>query len=192
MTHFAGSEVIRASVWIRPLGPARDKLAELMRLVQERCGGPQFQPHLTLLEGIESTRAEADARLKRLAAKVKPFDLELGDVGWRDEYYRSLYVNVLLCRELEDAQALAHEIFEMNPAPPYEPHVSLHYGEIEPETKRLLAAEIGLVDATFTADSIHLVNAAHGIPIAEWRTMSERSLVVPRQKRAGPEARSAR
>ena len=177
MTHVDTSPVVRASLWILPGGEALERIQHVMRLVHKRGGGPHFRPHVTLLTGIERTQASAELQLKHLAAQVKPFNIQLGRVEWRSEYFRCLYAVAALSDELAAARRAAYDVFEMNPPPPYEPHLSLLYGATDEALKSELAKEAGgSVDVSFQATSVHLVNAVPGVPVTEWRTLAERTL----------------
>ena len=174
MGHIDRSEVVRASVWIRPTGEALGRIREVTRCLSLRGGGPEVEPHLTLLAGIETTRMDAGLKLKRLASRLSPFTVRLGKIDWRADYFRCLYVTIERTRELVAAQRAAHEAFEMNPPAPFKPRVSLFYGTLDDETERELAeATGGSLDVSFKATAVQLVNAAPGVPVSEWRTMSE-------------------
>ncbi len=178
MGHIDTSEVIRASVWIRPTGEALDRIREVTRRLSVRGRGPEVEPHLTLLSGIETTRVDAGLKLKRLASRLSPFTVRMGKIDWRADYFRCLYVTVERSRELVAAQRAAHEAFEMNPPVPFKPRVSLFYGTLEDEAEREIAeATGGSLDASFEARAVQLVNAAPGVPVSAWRTMSEWKLV---------------
>src|SRR5688500_923979 len=112
MAHIDTSEVIRASVWIRPTGEALDRIREVTRRLSVRDRGPEVEPHLTLLSGIETTRVDAGLKLKRLASRLSPFTVRMGKIDWRADYYRCLYVTVQRTSELVAAQRAAHEAFE--------------------------------------------------------------------------------
>ena len=68
MGHLDTSEIIRASVWIRPTGEALDRILEVTRRLTTRKEGPGVPPHLTLLSGIETTRARMPSASSMLAA----------------------------------------------------------------------------------------------------------------------------
>lgn len=180
MAHLDTSDIVRASVWILPTGAALDTIVKAARAVRQRARGPDVHPHLTLLKGIETTRDNAELKLKRLASRLKPFTVRLGRIAWQQDYFRCLYATAGLTAELTAAQRVAHEVFEMNPPEPFEPHVSLLYGSLDEAVQKALAAEAGgSLDVTFDANSVHLVNAALSVPVTEWRTLAERRFAVP-------------
>ncbi len=177
MAHIDTSDVIRGSVWIRPTGDALGKIQKTINLVHKRGGGPPVQPHVTLLTGMETTHASAELKLKRLASRMKPFTLKLGRIDWRHEYFRTLFATVEPSKELACAQLDAYDVFEMKPAPPFEPHLSLLYADIDDALKRELAASAGgTLDIAFEVTAVHLVNASPSLPVTAWRTIAEHTL----------------
>ncbi len=177
MAHIDTSEVVRASVWIRPTGDALDQIQKVSRLAHRHGGGSQVQPHVTLLFGMETTRASAGLKLKHLAARMQPFTIRLGKIAWRQDYFHCLYAAVESSPELAAAQRDAYDAFEMKPAPPFEPHLSLLYGNLDAAVKKKLAAESGgTLDLAFEVHAVHLVNASMGVPVTEWRTLAEHAL----------------
>lgn len=170
-------QLIRGSLWLRPTGPVLERLQELIRRLTARFGGHWPQPHVSLLGGIELTADGAEARLAALAERLRPVPIRLGALGYRNEHFRCFFASVEPSAELLDAQRAACEIFELKPAEPYEPHLSLLYGQIDEPTKAHLAKELGgRLDLSFTATSVHLVNASAAVPVARWHSLYERAL----------------
>jgi 2'-5' RNA ligase len=179
VAHIDTSPIVRASLWILPTGGALDQIQHLTHLVHRRGGGPRFKPHLTLLSGIERTQADAELKLKHLAFRIRPFEIRLGRIEWRQEYFRCLYATAALSPELAAAQREAYEVFEMNPPPPFEPHVSLLYGSLDEALKKELAGEAGgSLDVSFNATAVHLVNASPSVPVTGWKALAERQFAA--------------
>ena len=177
MAHIDTSEIIRASVWLKPAGEALERINKVMRALHKEHGGPQVPPHVTLLTGAETTRASAELKLKHLASRVQLLRIKLGKIESRDEYFRALYAVVEANGDLAAAQRAAYDAFEMNPPPPYEPHLSLLYGKVdEAARKKLAAAAGGKLDVTFEVRALYLVNSTQSVPVADWRTLDEHPL----------------
>ena len=49
MSHIDSSEIVRASVWLKPTGDALERIQKLMRSIHRHGGGPLVPPHDTLL-----------------------------------------------------------------------------------------------------------------------------------------------
>src|SRR5262249_60460405 len=107
MAHQDDTPIVRSSVWIVPTGDALDRIDKIIHRIHARGGGPCFKPHLTLLSGSETTQADAELKLKHLAARLRPFEIRLGRVDWRNEYFRCLYLAAELPAELAPAQRAA-------------------------------------------------------------------------------------
>src|SRR5258705_11211726 len=160
MAHIDTSEIICASVWLRPTGDALERIQKVVRMVHKHGGGPQVPPHVTLLTGAETTRANAELKLKHLAARLRPFRIKLGKIESREEYFRSFYAVVEANGDLAAAQREAYDAFDMNPPPPYEPHLSLLYGKLDDATKKKLAEVAGgKLDVAFEVRALYLVNS---------------------------------
>ena len=176
VAHIGPSFGIRASVWIRPKGDALDRIRHAIRRAHHHDGGLPVDPHVTLLSGCESIEIDAREKLDRLAARLQPFTIRLGRVEGRSDYYRSLYAIVESSEEIVAAHRAACETFDVTP-PPFEPHLSLLYGNFGEARREALAAVLGgWLDISFTAAAIDLVNAAREVPVADWRTLYEQPL----------------
>jgi 2'-5' RNA ligase len=177
MAHIDTSRFIRGALWIRPTGSALHKIDQAASIAHQRIGGPRIHPHIALLSGVEMTLQRADDRLSKLASRIDPFIVRLGRIGWRHEYFRALFVEVEPSDELVAAHRLAHEVFDMTPPDPFEPHLSLAYGDLHGPLPEEVADELGSsIDAAFRADAVQLSNASANTPIPEWRVLTERPL----------------
>lgn len=173
-----GEHIIRGSLWLPPVGPVLERLQELIRRLTARFGGGAWpQPHVSLLGGIELIAAGADERLASLGDRLPPIPIRLGQLEWRSDPWRCFYAAVEPTPELLDAHRESCDVFAMQPAEPFEPHLSLLYGRIDAPTKAQLARELGgRLNLSFTAPRVHLVNACEAVPAARWRTLHEAPL----------------
>lgn len=179
----SGDQRIRGSLWLKPSGPALDRLQEVIRTLTARFGGPWPTPHVSLLSRIELSAEGAEARLTQLASRIPPITIRLGRLEGRNEPFRCFYAVVEPSAELIEAHRVAHEVFERSAADPYEPHLSLLYGQIDAPTKERLARELrGRLPLSFIATTLHLVNASAAVPVARWHTLHEVALRRQRQR----------
>jgi 2'-5' RNA ligase len=177
---------VRGSVWIRPEGPAAIALEQAIRSIQKRYGGPGGWPHITVAQDLECPVLELERRLEEIAAQVPPFPVRLDGIGWRDEYWRCLFVRVQPSNDLLAAHRAAREAFGLKPVADFEPHVSLLYGQFGEDRKQQMAVELGerLADLRFDAGAIEFVNAAPDVLVEEWRTLHEHPLLPSRAVQA--------
>jgi len=183
---------VLGSVWIRPTGTALDSIERAVRLAHNSAGGPPVQPHVSLMGGIELTPDTA-AKLQKLASRLQSFEIRLGKIEWRDEYYRSLFISIEPSDQLIAARSAAHEAFGRLPSGPFEPHISLIYGDFDETFKKELAEKLGgRLDARFMATAVDLVNACEKVPIAQWETLYQAALRPARVEERTQDIGSAR
>lgn len=164
------------SLWLRPTGEALDRIRNAIRRAHEHDGGLPVDPHVTLLSGFRAGEADGVARLRQLAARLRPFPIRLGRIEGTADYYRSLYAVVEPSRELAAARHVAAETFAVEPSP-FEPHLSLLYGNFGEARREALAGVLGgRLDISFTVTAVDLVNSARGIPASSWRTLCSQPL----------------
>jgi 2'-5' RNA ligase len=131
--------------WLVPAaGPERTTLAEVIGRLAEKHGGPVFAPHITITPTIDSDPDEATSALEQITARIAPFDVSLDAVGHEPAYYRALYLRAVPCPQLTELNQAARQAWELDPAVPYVPHLSLLYSDIPDERKDPIIAEIGL------------------------------------------------
>ena len=183
---------MQGSVWIRPTGTALDAIERAVRVAHRSAGGPPVQPHVSLMGGIELTPDTA-SNFQRLASRLTGFEIRLGKIEWRDQYYRSLFISVEPSDELIAARTAAHEAFGRQPSDPFEPHVSLLYGDFDEAFKHELAERLGgRLDVGFMASAVDLVNACEKVPIAQWTTLYQAALRPTPVQEKGRDVRAAR
>ena len=107
---------------------------------------------------------------KQVVHGQKPFTINMGEIGYEDFYFRTLFVRAKETEALLALHNRAKEIFKMN-IPPYMPHLSLLYGTFPQTLKEEIIKEIGRNQSTeFEISSVHLVK---GGEVEDWRIIGE-------------------
>lgn len=158
------------SLWLVPGGKIREDLARLVRNVSARSGGPVFEPHVTLVPGIEGDVEPVLRAVARLAARTAPFEIRLEALGWRDEYFRCLFVEVRQDRELMALARTAREMLDLPAEPGYFPHLSLLYADLDAGSKPELAREVPPRPAGFLVHAIHVYRTQG--PVSGWHRLA--------------------
>jgi len=166
------------ALWVMPEGEIARRLSRWIDTLAVRFRTERFPPHVTVLSGIEGDEPEVLRRAAAAAASLKPFTVHVDGVDGRDEHFRCLFVQALEAGPLVAAHAAAARAFGREPDPAYQPHLSLVYGTLEPDTKLAVAHEAGSdVDARFDARRLHVWRTDG--PIAQWREMAVLALGTP-------------
>lgn len=90
------------SVWALPPEDVRVRVKKLMDGLRSEFGGPQFEPHVTVIGAIRLTEAEARDRFKKACEKLKPYSATVDKTDTGTFYYQCVYL-------------LLHPTTEVNP-----------------------------------------------------------------------------
>lgn len=155
------------ALWLVPDEPAFSRLAsEISRLSREHSTR-RFEPHITLLGGIALLEENVLAKSASLARILKPFQIELGEIGFLDEYFRCLFVSVVAGPSITRAHRTACRIFARH-KPSYMPHVSLVYGNLPMEIKHRIATGLSsLQGKAFQVRRLTLYGTSG--PVRQWK-----------------------
>ncbi|HXH50741.1 MAG TPA: 2'-5' RNA ligase family protein [Terriglobia bacterium] len=155
------------ALWLMPGEPTFSFLAgQICRLCQE-FSTPRFEPHITLLSRIALAEEKALAKSAKLARILKPFAIELGEIGYLDDFFRCLFVSVVANPSISKARLAACRVFARQNEP-YMPHLSLVYGNLPVETKRRVATGLrSLSGRHFRFRRLALYRV--GGPVRQWK-----------------------
>lgn len=156
------------SLWLRPFGNLAFSLQRRIEKLSREHNTPIFEPHVTLLGGLDRTEAELNQFTDMLAHTLDPFDIVLTRAQIGDDFFHSVFIEVQKTKELVHAhQTAAHVFDEDEEADHYHPHLSLLYGNLEHATKERILNKMGReFHLRFTAQNLLLVRT-EGEP-GEW------------------------
>lgn len=164
------------SLWLTPRDAVSASLGELICGLSEIYKTPPFLPHVTLLASVSRPQAEVIARTLELALACGPFEIELGEPAFTDDYFRSLFIKVTPNPALLSAHRRARELFNM-PQEPYLPHLSVLYGNLPAAEKKTIIARLNRdYPRRFTAEAID-VYLSEGKP-EDWRLVESVALTA--------------
>jgi 2'-5' RNA ligase len=147
------------SIWLKPTGEVRAELAGIISRLSREYSTPLFEPHVTLIGQLNGQEEELIAQTRQLAGQVRPFVVQLGEVGYLDTFYRCLFIHVQETEPVMEANAQARKVFHREADDQYMPHLSLLYGNLPPAVKEEIIRRIGRTfHRSFPVDRIHLVS----------------------------------
>ena len=133
------------ALWLIPddenLASIQEKIVEL----SSRCSTPEFPAHITLLSGLKDTEENLASATEELARSINPFSITVSRAGYRESYFRNLFIYVELTEDLKNLREQAFSIFEHEELKKktFMPHVSLLYGHLATEEKERILMDIG-------------------------------------------------
>lgn len=154
-------DIGKFALWLIPGKDVYKRLKEVIDRLGSEYSSPVFEPHLTLLGGLMEGEEFLAEKGSILGRDLKPFVIQLGGTDFRDEYSRCLFVKAMRTEELMRAEETARRVFGQSSVRPFEPHISLMYGDVTEKTRENLAAEIGdSLKMDFRVNSVNLVSTS--------------------------------
>ncbi|KAI9127320.1 hypothetical protein K1719_001879 [Acacia pycnantha] len=124
------------SVWAVPTEDVRDRMKKLMSGLRSEFGGPEFEPHITVVGAISLTAGDALKKFRSACDGLKAYNATVDRVDTGTFFYQCVYL--LLHPTPEVVGTSDHCIchFGYNRSSPYMPHLSILYGDLSDEEKK--------------------------------------------------------
>jgi 2'-5' RNA ligase len=166
------------SIWFGP-----DRETQAYRRLNELIGeyarsypdAPDFDPHITLLGGIETDEPTVVDRTQDLARGRDPLELAFGDASCSTTTHQCVFLLVVPSTALLELRRAASEAFDRDERL-YVPHLSLIYSgmDIDDRVRAVQSIDADSVPDSVRVDTIEVVDTSG--PVSEWRTVSAQSL----------------
>ena len=158
------------SIWLVPQEPEYSQLRLLIRRVAELTGGPEFEPHVTILADIPLTPTEVVIRSGLGFRSLAPLELFARRVESGTGYFKSLFMEIDPTFALSRVHGVASSLLSPDGgAGEFEPHVSLAYGTptcaANPSVTKLVNR---IIPMRLGFRNISVVRASRFAPVAEW------------------------
>lgn len=143
MDPYKSSSFIGHSLWLVPSGESKQQLQDLIDEVASELGTRSFLPHVTLVAALMGPIEEILATTKSLASQLDPYDfywwsddddtaIHDHPIGYRDAFFQCVFARLQKSETVMAANTLAKNAFpERLSDPPYMPHLSLVYGDLD-------------------------------------------------------------
>ncbi|XP_077227972.1 cyclic phosphodiesterase-like [Tasmannia lanceolata] len=123
------------SVWAVPPEPAKSRLKKLMENLRSEFGGPEFEPHVTIVGAIRLTQKDALLNLQSTCQALKPYTARINTVSRGGFFYQCVYLLLHPTPEVMEASTHSTQHFGYQSSNPYMPHLSLLYGDLTDDEK---------------------------------------------------------
>ncbi|XP_054778647.1 cyclic phosphodiesterase-like isoform X1 [Prosopis cineraria] len=148
------------SVWAEPPEDVRDRMKKLMSGLRSEFGGPEFEPHITVVGAISLTPDDALKKFRSACEGLKAYNATVDRVATGTFFYQCVYLLIHPTPEVMETSDLCISQFDYNRSspchssecriktldslvflndkenPPYMPHLSLLYGDLTDEEKK--------------------------------------------------------
>jgi 2'-5' RNA ligase len=159
------------ALWFKPSGKVFQTLSRTIRKLATELNTVVFEPHVTLLANLGGNEQEIAQRSEELSGQIKPHKISLTEPGYQDEYFKCVFIRVKKTQSVINANACAGRIFK-RPPEIYEPHVSLVYGDLPEERKKVIVRGLPEdVGTDFEANTVYLIRADSPDP-RDWHELA--------------------
>ncbi|KZV55133.1 cyclic phosphodiesterase-like [Dorcoceras hygrometricum] len=148
------------SVWALPPEEVRPRLKKLMEGLRSEFGGPQFEPHLTVVGAISLSESEARDRFTKACERVEAYDARVERVATGTFFYQCVFLLLHPTPKVVEASAHCCGCFGYENSTPYMPHLSLLYGDITEEEKKTARDKAYILDENIGSLSFKITHLA--------------------------------
>jgi hypothetical protein len=120
------------SIWLMPEPETRERLAQAIKSLAAAYGTPAFDPHLTLISGLDLSQSPEPMGM---FSEASQFSVNAGPIATAEEYRKCLYLPIQISKELKAARLLSKKLFAPGLKARYQPHMSIMYGNFKPDAK---------------------------------------------------------
>ena len=157
------------AIWLNPSGD------EFKALIQKYCQEyhtPYFEPHITLVAGINGDKDSIAERVKLLSKEISPFQVTINKISHSEYYYRCVILELVLTHELEQALKTTKKLFDISDTLTFLPHISIVYGDMNIKDRSHISTELNyMLYKTTRVENLTLLHASTDMPPEDWRTV---------------------
>lgn len=157
------------SIWLLPTAADTARLNDSVALLSNHLGSPVFAPHVTIQGDITTELEPLGRLLERLAACQEPLRWRIDGVESSEHFFRCLYLRLALTPAFglmqQATQAITRTATGLSPFP----HLSLAYGEPQPQIEGLLGPLAEQYEGQeLVFDQLAVCRSSRNVPIDQW------------------------
>ncbi|XP_050105747.1 cyclic phosphodiesterase-like [Malus sylvestris] len=172
------------SVWALPPDDVAPRLKKLMQGLRAEFGGPQFEPHITVVGAISLTLDDALAKFRSASEGLKAYDAKVDRVatGTGTFFYQCVSLLINPTPQVVEASAHCSGHFGFKRSTPYMPHLSILYGDLTDEEKKKAQEKANTLDESIAGLSFPVTRLAlfktdpKDITLKSWEKIAECTL----------------
>lgn len=151
------SEAVGYSLWLVPEkdSQAYRLLSKYIQSLAVKHKSPLFEPHITLLGGIQDSEENIRKKTLKLLGVLTSLEIHTRDIGSCESYFQALFLKVALTKEILQTYEKSRQYFAL-PKKEYFPHLSIAYGEFSQDKTRLFRKSLTIPNFNFSVKTIEL------------------------------------
>lgn len=159
------------SIFLIPSGETFKNLSKIINRLSAKYDSPRFEPHVTLIGGVEDSEEQIINKTKKIATFLQSFEIQLVGIDHLNYYLKALFLEVDQTKQVMQANIKASRIFNMESG--YEPHLSLLYGNFPKKLKQSIIKDLDKknLNLSFVVDKIYLYKVDG--EVNDWQKVAE-------------------
>ncbi|KAL0398410.1 UNVERIFIED_CONTAM: Cyclic phosphodiesterase [Sesamum radiatum] len=134
------------SVWALPPEELTPRLKKLMEGLRSEFGGPEFEPHVTVVGAFSLPESEARDKFNKACEELKAYNASVEKVDTGTFFYQCVFLRLHPTPEVVEASAHCCGHLGCKNSTPYMPHLSLLYGDLTDEEKKTAREKAYVLD----------------------------------------------
>ena len=107
---YASPTFVGYSLWLVPHEPLKEKLLKIISDTATKHSTLSFEPHITLVAGLQLNADQVIASTKKMAEDIKALTLQIDSVVAKDLYFQSVFATVSMTDSLQQLRQRALEV----------------------------------------------------------------------------------
>ncbi|NES21644.1 MAG: cyclic phosphodiesterase-like protein [Symploca sp. SIO3E6] len=170
----------KISFWLIPSKEDRAFFQRIIDNLAQEYDAPSFTPHVTIYSGEYTPDDNPVALIEESIKEVKSFSLKVENLGYTEEFTKTLFVQFLPCATLSH---ISENIRSSSSKPSnyiLNPHLSLIYRQLNKTIKKNLTDSLSLNKSDVLFDEVQAISTPALIKtkedVASWQTICTRKL----------------
>lgn len=111
-------------------------LDSIIHDLSKKYSTPLFQPHCTIIGRTSAPLVQLKGAIAGIISDKEIHDIRIGEIGYRDDYYMSYYLEIQENQYLSSLHKNLITILDIEKETKYLPHISLMYSSIRESEKQ--------------------------------------------------------
>ncbi|XP_042484562.1 cyclic phosphodiesterase-like [Macadamia integrifolia] len=167
------------SVFALPPEDVNQRLKAVMKGLRSDFGGPEFEPHITVVGIIRLTKSDALQKFNSACEGLKSFTAQVDSVATGTFFYQCVFLRLHTTPEVMSTAEKINDCFGYKNSTPYMPHLSLLYGDLTDEEKKKAQEKAEVFDENIGSLTFQISRLALYKIDTDWEKVAECSLVLP-------------
>ncbi|GJS48997.1 cyclic phosphodiesterase-like protein [Tanacetum coccineum] len=148
------------SVWALPPPDVSERVKKLMVSLRSEFGGPEFEPHVTVVGAIRLTEDEAREKLIKACEGLKVYHATVEKVETGTFFYQCVFLLLHKTPQVLETGAHCWSHFGYKSQTPYMPHLSILYADLTEEEKKKAQEKANALDESIESLSFPITRLA--------------------------------